>query len=328
MLDLYKKRMAATGSYMGEALKKQSDQIMDATFTRDIAYRKCYIDGNAVDAKYVVHTYYSISGDAVDYHIQFRPGVHYPIGTYIDIPDDIGEYHRWLLINRSDEPQFPKYNALKCNWTFKWIDNGVIHEVLGVLRSRNNYNSGLWHNYLTTSVENQTRLIVPYNDVTKTLQYRKRMLISVNQDNPIAWEVSKVEDTYPPGVIYVTMTQDMFDPVKDNKELMVADYYETPVEPLKDKDSVDIITQIKYSGQPQVKVGGGYKTFSYEVVDNVYTWRVSGLEENQYTIIQQNNKLKIKVVNDYSLVGSVITLSLLDKDNAVVSTLEVGVVSL
>lgn len=53
---------------MGEALKNQSDMIMNETFTRDIAYRKCYIDDKPVDAKYITYTYYSISKDAVDYH--------------------------------------------------------------------------------------------------------------------------------------------------------------------------------------------------------------------------------------------------------------------
>lgn len=143
MLELYRKRLAVQGEYMGEALKKQSDMIMDATFNRDIAYRLCYIDGKPVDAKYIVYTYYSISKDAVDYHLQFRPGVHYPIGSYVDIPDDTNTYNRWLIVGRSDEPQFPKYNILKCNWTFKWIVDGQIYECLGVLRKRNSYNSGL-----------------------------------------------------------------------------------------------------------------------------------------------------------------------------------------
>ena len=116
---------------------------MNQTFTNDIAYRKCYIDGEPVDAKYITYTYYSISKDFVDYHLQFRPGVHFPMGKYVDIPDDTGTYNRWLIVGRSDEPQFVKYNILKCNWVLKWIIDGEIHECLGVLRSRNSYNSGL-----------------------------------------------------------------------------------------------------------------------------------------------------------------------------------------
>lgn len=132
---------------MGEALKKQSDVIMNQTFTRDIAYRVVYIDDKPVDAKYITHTYYSVLQDPVDYHLQFRPGVHFPIGKYVDVPDDTGTYNRWLIVGRSDEPQFVKYNILKCNWNFKWIKQGIVYEQLGVLRKRNSYNSGLWTDY-------------------------------------------------------------------------------------------------------------------------------------------------------------------------------------
>lgn len=175
-------------------------------------------------------------------------------------------------------------------------------------------------------MENQSKLILPYNDCTKTLQYRRRLLISNNQDNPIAWEVSKIEDTYPPGVLFITLTQDLFDPVKDNKELMVADYYETPVEPQEKDTAGKKEINITFSGKPEIKVGGGYKTFSYEA-DTTYTWNISGLETSQYNIIETENKIKIKVVNDYNLIGSIVTLSLLQGET-IVSTLEVGVVSL
>ena len=43
MFEDFKTRMARKGSYMGQVLKNQSDMIMDATFTRDIAFRNCYL---------------------------------------------------------------------------------------------------------------------------------------------------------------------------------------------------------------------------------------------------------------------------------------------
>lgn len=323
MFDLYKKRVSATGTFMGEALKKQADAIMNATFTRDIAYRKCFIDGEPVDAKYIVHTYYTISKDAVDYHIQFRPGVHYPIGTYIDIPDDIGEYHRWLLVNRSDEPQFPKYNALKCNWTFKWISDGVIHEQLGVLRMKLSYNSGIWADYRTVTPENQNQFILPTNTDTQKINYNMRFLISDNQEHPIAWEVSKIEDTFPPGIIFITLKQDLFNPKTDNKELMIADYYKSSILPSEEKE-----TSITYNGKAELKVGGGYKIFSVEGIDDSFEWDISGIPEDKYEYITEGNEIKIKVVNDYNLIGSVITLSLLSEGEQVLSSIEIGVVSL
>lgn len=188
MLELYKRRVGNQGRHVGEALKKQSDTIMEQTFDRDIAYRICYLDGKPIEAKYITYTYYSISKDAVDYHLQFKPGVHTQIGKYIDVPDDTGAYNRWLIVGRSDEPQFVKYNILKCNWTFKWIADGVVHECLGVLRKRNNYNSGLWTDYAVVHCvfwkrHSESLLIAGRSLELIQLQRKDEICLSVNAKN-------------------------------------------------------------------------------------------------------------------------------------------------
>lgn len=321
MFDAYKKRLLQNGRYMGEVLKKQSDMIMDQTFTNDIAYRKCFIDGEPVDAKYITYTYYSISKDAVDYHLQFRPGVHYPIGKYVDVPDDVVNYNRWLIVGRSDEPQFVKYNILKCNWTFKWItaNDGVVHECLGVLRRKLSYNSGVWRDYYTETVENQSQFIVPTTPETQTIYYNQRFLISDNQINPIAWRVTKIEDLQPEGIIYITLAQDLFDAGRDNKELMIADFYASNIQPSLPQTPPDPIPEykIKYSLTPIVKVGGSYKTFSISPelseLDSTVEWKVIGLGEEDYTsIFEEANpeKFKIKMSKNYELIEKVFTLEL------------------
>lgn len=316
-LDLYKKRLLTRGNHMGEVLKKQSDIIMDKTFKNDIAYRVCYIDGEPVDAKYIVYTYYSISKDAVDYHLQFRPGVHYPIGKYVDVPDDTGKYNRWLIVGRSDEPQFVKYNILKCNWTFKWIKNDVVYEQLGVLRKRNSYNSGLWTDYYGTTPENQNQLIMPTNPITQTLSYNMRLLISDNQIDPIAWEVSKIEDTIPIGITYFTIKQDLFNPNVDNRELMIADYYKSKVEPIEEEIAiVPKEVKIKYNTTAAIKVGGSYKIFTAVSSDEDYntsfvSWVIEGLSEDDYTTLSTPGQIKIKSSKNYNLIGKVFTLKLL-----------------
>lgn len=332
MLELYKKRLQASGSYMGEALKNQSDMIMNETFKRDTNYRLCYIDDEPVDAKYITYTYYSISKDAVDYHLQFRPGVHYPMGKYVDIPDDTGTYNRWIIVGRSDEPQFVKYNILKCNWTFKWIANGVIHECLGVLRKRNSYNSGLWHDYLLTTPENQNQALLPTTPETQTINYNMRFLISDNQINPIAWEVSKREDTFPVGVTYITFKQDLFNPHRDNKELMIADYYNNPSIDITPDNKPDKEYSIKCSSPICIKVGGSYKIFSVQECSNndVFSWAVNGLDPDQYSsIFNEDNSavFKLKASKDYSLVGKTFYLELYYKEK-LVDKINVKVVSI
>lgn len=325
MLELYKKRLNASGTHMGDALKKQSDMIMDKTFTRDIAYRKCFIDGKPIDAKYIVHTYYTISKDAVDYHLQFRPGVHYPIGTYIDVPDDIGEYHTWLIVARSDEPQFVKYNILKCNWTFRWMDGDIVRECLGVLRSRNSYNSGLWLDYYMTIPENQNQFIVPTNEITQTIDYNTRFLISDNKIHPIAWEVSKREDMFPTGVTWITLKQSLFNPDWDNMELMIANYFKRnnkePAEGCEDKEY-----KIVYSGTPHIKAGGSFKTYELIPSENC-TWNIIGIDESKLETKINSNIISIKILSDYSLIGTVFKLNAVI-DEEVVASIDIEVISL
>lgn len=159
MFEDFKTRMARNGSHMGRVLKNQSDMIMDATFTRDIAFRKCYLlksgaifpaqneieyrkaknvffgrdkyepekmsQFEEIDCKYLVHTYASLDKDAVDYYLQFRPNAHgsnpnIRVGALVFIPDDMGEYNLWMIAARDDRPQFPQWYVLQCDWLLKW----------------------------------------------------------------------------------------------------------------------------------------------------------------------------------------------------------------
>ena len=144
----FKLRHQSNGANMSKALRNQADMIMNATFDRDPSFRKVFIRGEEVDAKYLVHSYSSLSSDAVDYYVQFRPGVEYNIGEYIDIPNRNDDYERWLIVLKDDRPQFPLHYILKCDWTYKWVYNGKIYSCLGVLRSQSSYNSGVWTDYV------------------------------------------------------------------------------------------------------------------------------------------------------------------------------------
>lgn len=160
LLSSYRLRLGVTSNpNMGKVLKKQSDLIMNATFDRDIGYKKCWLytdkkeDGIEIEAKVAVNGAYSILKDNVDLHLQFRPNVHpeldreYPkkgwLGQYIEFEDDSGNTVTYMIIGRDEQQQFVQYNILKCNWWVHWIKNGKIYHALGCLRKRNNYNGGL-----------------------------------------------------------------------------------------------------------------------------------------------------------------------------------------
>lgn len=161
----YKQLLSSRGTSQGDIRKKQSDFIMNSTFTRDVAYKKVYIltpDGWVfTDAKYQTHTAQSIAKDAVDCYLQFRPSVHFPIGTYVIVPDDTSpdlnltdsemrnpftqpiekRTQWWMIVGRDNANAFVRYNILQCNWNFQWIYDGEVQNCFGCVRNANSYTS-------------------------------------------------------------------------------------------------------------------------------------------------------------------------------------------
>ncbi len=96
-----------------------------------------------IDAKFIVAKYQTISGDQIEYHILFRPSQkrnfseedelfyyeeeyvfyyrsEFPIGLYIDIPDDQGIYRKYLIVGQELANQFVKFFVLplfKLGWS-------------------------------------------------------------------------------------------------------------------------------------------------------------------------------------------------------------------
>ena len=175
--------------------------------------------------------------------------------------------------------------------------------------------------YYTQTTENQEVMWLPANEDTKTIGYDTKFLKSSPGRYPaLKWTVTKVEDTAVEGIARFTMAQTQFDPSKDNIELMIADYYESAVEPelpeLEETPTVSDL-EIVYSGQPAVRAGGGYKKFTLksrvdgQLVDTTedIEWNVDfGGNEDKLECVIDNNIFKVKCKNDYSLIGKTFTV--------------------
>ena len=357
MFDQFRDRMTSQGGRMGMALKRQSDVIMDATFHRDIAFRKCYLQdkdtifpeqteygyrqakavytGKAeydpselkgfspIDAKYLVKSYYSISGDTIDYYLQFRPNVHgtnlnIRVGAYVFIPDDLGVYNLWLIVARDDRPQFPQFYVLRCDFLAKWhishedatryegvhVDMGTYFS-WAVARIQSSYNSGIWTDYLTTTVENQKKLWLPANSDTQLITYNEHITISVNSLRRTAWEVTKYIDTEPAGLVKLTLAQRPEYNPRDNlswvntttdklSDIDLGNAYDFFQPRTNDKvqhtpadEQIADNSIISFSGvKPNLKCGGSYKTYTAnfyqneEFVEYKPYWKISYFVEN------------------------------------------------
>ena len=168
MLDTYRIRMSELGSYDGEARRRNSQKIMDASWMRDPATKPVYVkwvhsglpiiedDDVPVYAKYNVKSYHNITGDSIAYLLQFRledirdnPNI--KVGSYVYMPNEQQDMEWWLIVHEDDRTQFHQFSILKCTWTYKWVSriNGkrIVYNCLGCARKQNSYNSGVWLDY-------------------------------------------------------------------------------------------------------------------------------------------------------------------------------------
>ena len=176
-LDMY--NAIHSNRFEGEAIKLDADAIENETWWNDIASRKAYLydfyhddeplgliglhsDNSGIktefDIKYIGDTSQTYSKDVVTFHIQLRPGqecnvdyyedafvkrygAQFPVGLYIDIPDERGIYNRWMVVNKADfnNTQFPTFEVLPCDYIIQYVIGGIKYQIPAVLRSQNSY---------------------------------------------------------------------------------------------------------------------------------------------------------------------------------------------
>ena len=361
MLESYKARMSALGSYDGEAKRKHSQKIMDASWMRDAATKPVYVkwvdkglpviddDDPVLYAKFNVKSYHNITGDEIAYLLQFRhedmrnnPNI--KVGSYVQIMNEMDEPEWWMICHIDDRTQFRQFSILKCLYTYKWVSNKdgrrVIHQCLGVPRNQNSYNSGVWLDYVFQVAENQHVALLPTNDDSRTLGYDTKMLVGDSKRYPpIAWKVSKISSSLNGDKTFFTMTQEQFNPATDNAELMIADYWQSAVTPeIIETGEIQTVSnlEIVYSGTPAVRAGGGYKKFTLksrvdgELVDvsSEVEWNVDFEDGDkaklEYSI--EDNVFKVKCLPDYSLIGRKFVITALSEYGS--KSLVVEVISL
>lgn len=170
----------------------------------------------------------------------------------------------------------------------------------------------------------------------QTINYNHRFLISDNQVNPLAWQVSSRDDLFPLGVTKLIFKQDLFDPAVDNKELMIANYYSSNIEPIEEKEIFLTKGEITCPGADVLKVGGSSKTLScvFKDADGIPVqnitpmWTVKGLPEDSYETERIGTIMKISVKRDFSLIGKILTITAENPNDGSTATLDLEVVSL
>ena len=325
-----------------------------------------------VDIKYIINSYQSLSKDTVDYRIMFKPSYRcnipyykemfedtchseYPLGMYLDIKDQDGIWRKWLVVAEANKynNDFPNWSILPCTYRYSWIHDGKKYRMWGAPRSQSSYNYGEWAEYKTSTQENQTKFVVPYNKETATLFHNMRIIYSPQIETPICWRITKVEGINPFGLMNITLYQDMYNPHTDiiekdengNWIAAWADYFkesnlppDKPIEP--DPTLSGNYAEITYAGaEPHIKVNGGYKavTITYYNVDIPLEDQTPGdwsywIDDTDVTDLikvletTSPNTIKIKFLGDENYLGEVLTIK--NTRDRLVAELQLQIVSL
>jgi hypothetical protein len=344
MFDHYKSRMAHRGANMSEMLRMQSNMVIEQTWDRDPNFRRVYVvkisrglpevtdKHELIDVKFNVDTYQKAGADEPAYHLQFRHGAEkrnpdIGVGSYVYMADEDGEWKWWLVLGCDERPQFRQYHIAECNYKLGWILDGKIYYHLVVLRSGSS--GDVDENSYTSTVDGTLSAWMPTTSDSAMVGYNQRFLISdERRTTPLAWEVSKIEDTQPFGITKIKMKQTTYDETHDNADLMLANYYDTATEPVEPDIEQELsgTASITFSGtKPTVKVGGSWKIFTpvFSVEGTtVDKWLISdengdisGNTEN-YTIERDGELLKLKVAANYYLIKKTLIVQVVGSDKS------------
>ena len=201
--------------------------------------------------------------------------------------------------------------------------------------------------------ENQRKCILPMNDISETIFYDKRIIISAPIKEPVTWICTKVENTSPKGVNRITFAQDKFDQHKDYIEKddngkvvgMWADYWNTGLEPTipNEDETLTIRGEISYSGlNPQIKIGGSYKKFTIKFYDDETeidfksgSWKFSIDGNDASDLITtltseassdvNENQVKVKFIGDNTWLNKILNVAY-TSDDGIESNIDIEII--
>ena len=333
--------------------------------TRSLAEGMIYENTNKtkIDAKFIIKSYQSMDKDQVEYYLMFRPsqpvrfdegddlyyyetdfrkryGAIFPIGLWVDLPDDRGVYHKWLICRNEPANQFPKYLILPANYELMWVEKNnekrIKRRMWCVLRQQMSYTSGVYVDRVFGHTDNQNKLILPMNSITEKFWYtdddskNMRVIVSALIENPTVWKITKCESASPLGLQKLTLYTNFFNEHTDYVNLetgeMYANYFDSEIAPT-DPDTPTAppssITARISASTSTIKVGGSYKNLTVnlfndsnedittEYADAIFTWTCSIDNEDWTDKVTwragtEYNQKKVKFPSDASTIGKIL----------------------
>lgn len=223
---------------------------------------------------------------------------------YVKVYDeDYDRWNIWLIMTMpTNNKVYEKVVLYLCNYIAKWQDDdgNIIYQPFHV-ENTSQYNTGEEGNKILTLGYNQLLVYTSLDNETIYLDRTKRMFIDYNNVNPIPYRITRIDtvsESYAESrVLCLIFSEDVYNPDTDNIEEWLCDYIK-PVSPNN--------IEITYTGNPSIRVGGSYKTFTANTLSPV-VWDIVATPDVQSCItltpVTGENKCKIKCSQNENVIG-------------------------
>lgn len=338
---LYENSLTVKGNTRRERAIFETRRSVNKRVQRSPAYKSVLIDGAEQNVV--------ITSSTEKYHkkINAVPGEHIYAGSIVSWNNA-----HFLITNTDVEDEiYQSGDMYQCNIFLKWQnEKGEIISRYGYSEDISQFASGEVESKVMMSIEQVFVVKFPCDSETVKLRRDKRFLIDICSDEPGAyvltgrnvlsgnWTAGDITGKEFDGkgkVLTLTFSQTQLSD-KDNKELMIADYFNP--DDIGEKTVTEGVCSISYSGEPSVRVGGSYKTFTAHFTDTGGNeipaeahWKITAVTpeyEKNFNSITSGNKIKIKADNILSMIGSQFLLEVYDENETMSAKIFVKVVSL
>ena len=141
----------------------------------------------------------------------------------------------WLVTERDyDDEIYIRGKMTQCNYYLKWQND--IGEIIGrwcVINQVTRYNNGVFEGKVVDNIESTLSIMIVSDSETEKLKREKRFLADTYSEEPYAYKITQrdvLSNRYgSSGLITWAVSQDVYNPEVDNRELMIANYRNTPV---------------------------------------------------------------------------------------------------
>jgi len=270
--------------------------------------------------------------------------VQFKSGDYISYLDDSGNYQIWIIIDLDQTNEWEVTGEIRqCVFDLKWQNESG--DIIDRWCTIDTYSvgDGLQISDYIRALGGTFKIKLPFDNETKLIREDKRFLIDVDGlTEPHAYKVTMnnmITQNFGANGNIVELTVEK-DPFKqngiDNAELMIADYFIPNVEP---NPPIDEHYSVIVCSNPlnQISIGGAARTLSPTFFDNPdtinnsiissWTYALPTGHENQIIITPSGNNVKIKALDNTSLIGKTITATVSDGNNDYVYSIVITIIA-